>query len=131
MRPLTRRQLRNRLLMFGGLSVAFMMVVMVAEQVVPTATAPSAWTAAAVVLGGAGLASLVRWSDIGDLPQSEWQPSLLQRVLAGALAYQAGLLGYFVSGDLTAAAVGCGLFVLILGLAARLLPTLGYDTPDA
>jgi hypothetical protein len=131
MRPLSRHQLRNRLLVFGGLSLAFMAIVIAAEQVVPTATGPSWWTGIAALLGIVAAGSLLRWSDAADLPQSEWQPALLQRVLAGGLSFQAGLLGYFVAGDLSAALAGCGLFLAALVITARLLAGLTYGDSDA
>jgi len=131
MRRLSRGQLRIRLVAFGGLSVGFMIVVGIAERVVSTATGPTAWTLVAAILGVSSIASLVRWRDAPTLEQEAWQPALLQRVLAGALGFQAGLLGYFLVGDLAAAALGCSLFLAGLVLAGRLLGLLVFEQAGA
>ena len=131
MRHLTPRQLQVRLLAFGLFSLGFMLVVFVAERVVSTATGVTFWTLAAAVLGVASLASIVRWQDAEALDQSEWQPSMLQRILGAALGFQAGLLGYFVAGDLIAAVVGCALFIVVLVAAWRRMTHLTFEAEGA
>jgi hypothetical protein len=127
MRLLSRRKLRVRLLLFGALAAVFMGIVLVAESVVSTATDPGVWTAVAAILGISGVASLERWRRMPPPEdQAEWQPALLLRILSGALGFQAGVLGYFVSGDLTAAAVGVALFLGAIAVAVWLLRDLVF-----
>ncbi len=132
MRLLDLRRLRTRLIVFGLLSVGFMAFLFAAEQIAPTRTEPTVWVLVAGILGGAALGSLLRWrSAARDADQIDWQPALLLRVLAGGLSFQAGLIGYFVSGDLPAAVLGCVLFLAVIVVAALLLPTLTFAESDA
>ena len=132
MRHLNLRRLRFRLGVFGALAVGFMAVVFAAERLVPTARPATWWVGIAGLLGMLSALSLVRWwSEAQELTQDDWQPALLLRVLGGALGFQAGLLGYFLAGDLTAAVVGCVLFLVGLAVASQLASRLQYEPADA
>lgn len=128
MRLLDLRRLRTRLIVFGSVSIAFMAFVVAAEQIAPTGRGPTVWVLVAGCLGGISLGSIVRWrGPARAAEQHDWQPALLLRVLAGGLAFQAGLIGYFITGDLPAAVLGCLLFLAVLAVGVGMLPSLMFD----
>ena len=115
MRPLTRGQLRRRLLVFGVLTLVFTVAVWVTEFTISAFDGVTPWAGFAALLGGLSLFSLTKWRAAArDETQAEWQPALMLRVLGGGLGFQAGVIGYFVANDVIAASVGCAVFLLSL-----------------
>lgn len=128
MRTLTSRQIKIRLALFGCLAFLFTLAIIAAEFVLPVNEGITFWIAAALVLGVAGVWGVVRWSqESPDEQQAEWQPALFMRVLTGGLSYQAGVLGYFIGGDLAAALVGFVLFLTVLVLGWIGVGALPFD----
>lgn len=127
MRLLTRAQLRRRLLVFAGLAAAFTGAVWVTEVTITSYEGMTAWAVFAAFLGLVSLLSLVRWRGeaVGE-PQEEWQPALMLRVLGGGLAFQAGVIGYFVANDVVAASIGCAAFFFVLGYGMAALQSLDF-----
>ena len=127
MRLLSRSQLRRRLALLGATALVFTIGLWITEITISSFDGVTPWLVFAVLLGALSLMSLTRWrAGAVDEDQTEWQPALMMRVLAGGLAFQAGVLGYFVSNDVVAASVGCGGFLFSLAYAINAVGSLGF-----
>lgn len=130
MRLLTRAQLRRRLIVFALMTLGFTVAVWATELTIAAYEGVTAWAAFAAFLAAISFLSLLRWrAEAAGEPQEEWQPALMLRVLAGGLAFQVGVIGYFVANDVVAASVGCGGFLLVLGFAMAAGRPLSYADP--
>ena len=118
MRLLTRPQLRRRLALLAVLTATFTAGVWATELTINAFDGATPWSLFAGLLGGLSLFSLSRWRAIARTEsQEEWQPALMLRVLGGGMAFQAGVIGYFVANDVIAASIGCAGFLFVLAYA--------------
>ena len=132
MRLLTRHQLRVRLFLFAAASALFTGGVWVTEFTIKSYEGVTAWAAFAALLGLVALLSMLRWkSDALTEDQAEWQPALFFRVLGGGLAFQAGVIGYFVASDVVGTSIGCAAFLFLIGYAMSAAGALNYSTADS
>lgn len=125
MRLLSRSQLRRRMALVGATALVFTIGLWITEITISSFDGVTPWLVFAVLLGGLSMMSLTRWrAGAVDEDQIEWQPALMMRVLGAGLAFQAGVLGYFVSNDVVAASVGCGGFLFSLAYAINAVGSL-------
>jgi len=124
------RQIVRRLSLFGVLALALTVAIVVVELSLGSGAASrpvSPWTVLTVGLGAWALWSVRRWQGTHATDQADWQPQLFLRALNAAFAFQAGVLAYFVSADLTATVTGALAFFAVLVIVVRTLPALEFS----
>ncbi len=127
MRLLTRPQLRRRLALLAVLTATFTAGVWATELSIKAFDGATPWSLSAGLLGGLYLFSLSRWRAIARTEsEDEWQSALMLRVLGGGMAFQAGVIGYFVANDVIAASIGCTGFLFVLAHAMHAVGSLTY-----